>query len=417
MATRNEIFDINAKGEVKLHLHPGQAKAWDSDRRFVFVIAGTQGGKTTFGPWWIEREIHECGKGDYLVVTSTYDLFKLKLLPSMLKVFEQNLGWHYLIKDRTLYSPDEETRIILRSADAEGGLESATAKAAWLDECGQDKFKLTAWEAVQRRLSLSQGRVLATTTPYNMGWLKTQVFDRWRKGDDDYQVISFKSIDNPAFPMEEYERARDTLPTWKFRMFYQGEFARPAGMIYSDFNDQIHVIDPVPLKKEWSRYVGIDFGAVNTALVWMAHDTDKDCYYLYRESLEGNMTTKEHAAKAKSHARTEKVVVWTGGAKSEKQQRMDWRAEGIAVREPRISDVEAGIDRVIELLKTHRLFIFNTCTGIIDEFGTYSRELDADGKPTAKIKDKNDYHRLDAIRYDVAGIGMPSGASLIGWAG
>ena len=34
-------------------------------------------------------------------------------------------------------------RVILRSAQSEGGLESATAQAAWLDECGQPKFQLS----------------------------------------------------------------------------------------------------------------------------------------------------------------------------------------------------------------------------------------------------------------------------------
>ena len=32
-------------------------------------------------------------------------------------------------------------------------LESATAKAAWLDEAAQNKFKLDSWEAILRRLS------------------------------------------------------------------------------------------------------------------------------------------------------------------------------------------------------------------------------------------------------------------------
>lgn len=35
-------------GKLKLSLHSGQAKAWKSEKRFVFVIAGTQGGKTSF---------------------------------------------------------------------------------------------------------------------------------------------------------------------------------------------------------------------------------------------------------------------------------------------------------------------------------------------------------------------------------
>jgi hypothetical protein len=183
---------------IRVHLHPGQTKAWDSQRRFVFVIAGTQGGKTSFLPWLLHREIEHCGDGDYIAATATYDLFKLKLLPEMKRVFCDLLGWEYSASDRVMTKG--ERRIILRSANAAGGLESATAKAALLDECGQDDFRLESWEAVQRRLSLSQGRVFAGTTPYNLGWLKTEVFDRWRAGDTDFDVVQFKNIQNPRFP-------------------------------------------------------------------------------------------------------------------------------------------------------------------------------------------------------------------------
>ena len=70
-------------GKLRLCLHPGQSRAWKSDRRFVFIIAGAQSGKTSFGSVWLYREIQCQGAGDYLAVTSSYDLFKLKLLPEM----------------------------------------------------------------------------------------------------------------------------------------------------------------------------------------------------------------------------------------------------------------------------------------------------------------------------------------------
>lgn len=386
--------------KLRYHLHPGQTRAWDSTRRFVFVISGTQSGKTSFGSVWLNREIDRCGDGDYLCVTATYDLFKLKLLPEMRRFFG-GLNWEYAASERVLVKDNK--RIILRSADAEGGLESATAKAAWLDECGQDRFTVAAWEAVQRRLSLSQGRVLGTTTPYNLGWLKQQVFDRWRDGDKDYDVIQFKSIMNPRFPRAEYERAKASLPMWKFRMFYDGEFTRPAGMIYEDFSDTENIIGDFGIPTEWPRYVGIDFGAVNTATIWLAYDDVKSVYYLYRETLDGGMTTEQHAIKALNHARAENVAVWSGGAKSETQQRMDWCANGVPIGEPSIPDVEAGIDRVISLIKPRRLKIFKSCTGVLDEIGTYARELDDAGLPTERIKDKETFHRLDALRYCVIG--------------
>ena len=215
----NDLIAI-AGNKLRLNLHPGQAKAWDSERRFVFAIAGTQSGKTTFGPWWLYREIKTRGPGDYLAVTATYDLFKLKMLPEMLRVFGGYIpGWQYHKSDKVLYTQD--TRIILRAATSEGGLESSTAKAAWLDECGQDGFSLGAWEAVLRRLSLAEGRVLGSTTVYNLGWLYSEVYLRWLESDPDYYVTQFESIMNPAFPKAEFERARRTLQKWKFEMQYR----------------------------------------------------------------------------------------------------------------------------------------------------------------------------------------------------
>ena len=400
---------LNRDGEkLSISLHPGQTEAWDSKKRFVFIIAGTQSGKTSFLPIWLDREMREKGEGDYLAVTSTYDLLKMKFLPELQHYFVNLFGWNYSASEKTIWK--DKTRIICRSADAEGGLESASAKGALFDECGQDGVKVGAWEAILRRLSLSQGRVLAGTTPYNLGWLKTQIFDKWRAGDKDIQVVQFKSTMNPAFPVEEYERAKRTLPSWKFEMFYNGNFSRPAGMIYEDFS-QNHIIPAFAVPADWPRHLGVDFGAVNTANIWIAQDPASGLFYVYRAFHGGGVSTGEHASRVKSFNEYN-VLAW-GGAKSETQQRWDWAAAGMTVGEPPISDVEAGIDRVTALLREKRLFVFDTCTGLIDEFGTYSRELDANGNTTEKIKDKNDYHHLDALRYVVSGLGMPEADKLI----
>jgi hypothetical protein len=402
---------------ARFTLHPGQTRPYKSTRRFTFVVAGTQSGKTSFGPLWLRAEIERAGAGDYLAATATFDLFKLKMLPEMKYFFCTLQGWQWVASDRTIVSPSGKTRIILRSANAEGGLESATAKAAWLDECGQDAFRLEAWQAVQRRLSLSQGRVLGTTTPYNLGWLKTEVYDRWRAQDPDYQIVQFASTMNPAFPLAEFERARRVLPDWKFRMFYEGEFTRPAGLIYADFDESIQLVDDFSIPPDWPRWVGADFGGAHTSLVWLAQNPAKDVYYLYRESLEGGLSTREHAAKALEFAQAENVVFWAGGAKSETQQRMDWQSNGVPLREPQFADVEAGIDRVTELIKTRRLFVFRSCVGTRDELGTYAREVDEYGLPTAKIKDKEKFHRLDALRYIAQHIvGGMSADRMVSWA-
>lgn len=406
-----ELYQID-NATLRFRLHPGQAQAWRSKRRFTFVIAGTQSGKTSFVPLWLDREINEFGHGDYLAATATYDLFKLKFLPEMRRYFVDFLNWKEDKSDRVFwneYKPRMFDRIILRSASSEGGLESATIRGAVLDECGQDDFRLPAWEAVQRRLSLSQGRVLGTTTPYNMGWLKQEIYDRWRDKDPDIAIIQFKSTMNPAFPRSEYDRMKLKLPGWKFAMFYDGEFKRPAGMIYGDFIDAYreeggHKVHPFDIPPEWPRYGGFDFGGVHMARGLVAHDPEANVYYLYSEDLSGGMTVTQHATRAKSMVEGVNFIRWTGGAPSEDQYRLDFSAAGIPIQKPEIADVEAGIDRVIELLKARRFFVFDTCKGSLDEFGTYSRKVDENGQPTEEIKDKNNFHFLDMIRYLVIGI-------------
>lgn len=404
--------------DLFFNFHAGQLQAWDSLKRFIFVLAGTQGGKTSFGPWWLWREIQQTARpgelNDYIAVTASYDLFKLKMLPVLRETFEHVLRiGRYWSGDRVIEIADSQTgkflakhaddpmfaRIILRSAAGGGGLESMTAKGGWLDECGQDDFGLETWEAVLRRLALFQGRSLGTTTIYNLGYLK-QIYEQWRAGHlPDTEFIQFRSVVNPAFPQEEYERAKRTMPRHRFEMFYHGNFAKPAGLIYDCFDDALHIVDDFPIPSAWPRIVGVDFGAVNTALLWIAEDAERDRFVVYRESLEGGMSTQEHVDRALANAAGENIVQWFGGAPSEDQQRMDWSSAGIPVLRPYIRDVEAGIERPYALFKEKRLFVFRSCVGLLDELGTYKRKVDAQGNATEEIENKRAFHRLDALRY------------------
>ena len=402
---------------IPWQMHEGQQRAWDSTRRFVAVIAGSMGGKTSWGPWWLAREIERtyCKTArfnDYLAISASYDLFQLKMLPEMLKCFCEDIkGWTWQSGIGVLSKDGTNIRVIIRSAQAKGGLESAEARAAWLDECGQDEFQVTAWQAIQRRLALNQGRALLTTTPYNLGWLKFEIFDRWKGGNPDYDVIQFASTMNPAFPAEEYERARSVLPSWKFEMFYNGNFTRPAGLIYGDYDESIHLVKPFTIPGTWLRTVGVDFGAsVHNALIWIAerpntleeHErTDlpglPGDYYAYRETCGIDDTGPEQARTALEYG--EPVREWLGGTASEDAARQDWQLAGCPVSKPYIHDVEVGIDRVIGLFRARRLYVFDTLTGLRSELGTYSRKLDDAGEPLQAINDKEKFHRMDALRY------------------
>lgn len=414
---------MDTDGGPCLSLHPGQMRAWQSNTRFTFVLSGTQGGKTSFAPWWLAREIEQMGSGDYVAVTANYDLLKLKMLPELLRCFCEHLkiGKFWAankvieIQDpkgkfwATTQNDDMYARIILRSASAGTGdvgvrgLESTTAKAAWLDECGMDDFSRTAWEAVLRRLSLNKGRVLGTTTLYNHDWLYDDVYQKFMAGDKDYDVVQFESIENPMFPLSEWERAKKALPEWKFNMMYRGVFDRPAGQIYGDFNTNKHVVDIQEIPAHYPIIVGIDPGAVHTATVWLAQSTDGK-YTVFHESLAGDMTTAQHVANAKRISDKFSSVRFYGGAPSEKQFRMDWTNAGINVQAPGVTDVEAGIDRVISLIKNDKLRVGKNCPLLLRDLADYSRELDSRGEPTDKIRNKEKYHLADALRYAVSSV-------------
>lgn len=422
MTTARTIWRIEDE-QVRLAHHRGQARAWRSTRRFVFVFAGSQGGKTSWGPWWLHREVDRRGAGDYLAVTASYDLFKLKMLPEIRTVFEHVLDiGRYWSGERIIELRDPETgkfhairaddpmwgRIILRSAESSGGLESATANAAWLDECGQDSFTVESWEAIQRRLALNLGRALGTTTLYNLGWTKTEIYDAYLAGDPDIDVVQFASYINPAFPREEYERLKGKTPKWRFDMYYRGRFARPPGLIYSAF-DEAYLCAPFPVPAHWPRAVAIDFGGANLAMLWFALDPSTGIWYLYREWLGGDDTTANYARRAREGVEGCTAGAFAvGGAPGESQERRDWRAAGVPVLAPPVSAVEIGISRGIGLVKQKRVRVFSTCAGFKDELGSYRRKLDAQGNPTEEIIDKRKFHRLDAYRYFASTVEDPA---------
>jgi hypothetical protein len=349
------------------------------------------------------------GPGDYLVASPTFPLMEARVLPELMDLFVHLDHWgHYrpgvrrfdsneIIENRPAY------RIFLGSALNPDSLESATYKAACIDEVAQSQFPRGAWEAIQRRLNFFDGRVLCTTTLYDVsGWYKTEIYDRWKDGDVRFDVIQADSIANPAFPRERYELARQTLPWWKFNMFYRGIYERPAGLIYDCFEESDQIIPRFALPVEWPRYVGHDFGPQNTAAIWMAVDPGTGHCYLYRSYWHGGRTVGQHAEEFKRLSVGEDIRSRTGGSHQEEEVRYAYTAAGWPIREPLIKSVEAGIDRAYSFVKGH-LFVFSDQHDFLNELLTYSRELDEAYLPTEKIDQKSRWHLMDCMRYLFSG--------------
>lgn len=423
-------YTVLPDGGLRLDFHQGQWDAWDAITRFIFILAGTQGGKTSFLPHWLHREIYGIngrGSGDYLAVTATFDLFKLKFLPTMRELFEGvTKDGRYWAGDRIIELRDPTPhsrinprggtfwarrandpmwgRIILRSAEAGSGLESTTAKAAVLDECGMDHYTAETWKAVLRRCALNRARVLGATTLYVVwNWLRT-IYEAVTKGErHDTTVVQFDSTINPDFPMEEFLLAEGETSQADFAMKYKGQYGRPSGLIYDVFNPETQIIKPFNTSPSTTFFEisgGMDYGGVNTVCLRVAYDEETRTYYVTDEYKRGGKTAAQHASFL-SHWGAKQ---WRGGAPSEGQWRREFRQAGLNVAKPRVSDLWVGINSLYAIMKQNRLFVFDRCQGLIGELASYSRPMDPKtGEPIQDaIVNKSTYHHLDALRYDVA---------------
>ncbi len=337
--------------KLRLNFHEGQLRAWDSDRRFVAVVAGTQSGKTSFFPIWLWREIQRCGPGDYAVVCPTFTLMELKALPDFRHFFETTLHLgsytgspvrRFVVSklgERLLFGGVQTTptNVYFGYAENSDSLESSTYKAVVCDEAGQKGFKRSSYEALLRRLSIHRGRMLITTTPYgSTGWLKTEIYDRWKAGDATVDCIQFASTMNPAFPRAEFDRAVQTMPGWKVALFYMGRFERPAGAVYDCFDDQRNKCPRFSIPSHWPRTIGIDFGGANTAAVFFAEKMVPDReiagrmtykgagqFFAYREYKSGSRTAKEHV-EALLEGETRLAALGRKGNGGRNSGRPDW---------------------------------------------------------------------------------------------
>lgn len=442
--------------------HGPQNYAHDSELRIIALIAGTKGGKTSYGPWKVWQWIQRFGGGDYYAVTSTYDLFHVKLLPSIRQVFENILGVaRYWSQKRVLELRDPKSgnflaqkaddlmwgRIILRAAEAKGGLESGDAKGVWMDEAGMDAFTKLTYRALRRRAALYQAPFLLTTTLYDLGWIDTEIIAK-AKADRKSQIrvetvdlgegetaeaeythaptagidlIQFDSTINPVYPKAEFIEAREELPDEDFQGFHRGRRGSTRLLVYDSFNHE-DVCEPFEIPGSWPRFWGLDFGPINTSCIYYAEDPNSAekprdrTLFCYREYLDGNKTIEQHADAIREgeNISPKKVVGGTWG--SEKQWRIEFREYGIPIERPRVQEFDSGIQAVYAQHSKRRIIYFRGLQ-IIEDKQRYRRKRDREGEILPEIEAKQTFHRLDGERYIIVTIrpGRVAQAKTVTW--
>ena len=189
-----------------------------------------------------------------------------------------------------------------------------------------------------------------------------------------------------------------------------GKFAVSEGLVYPEFDENIHVIEPFSVPKEWQDNISIYPGLNNPLSAhWYAVDFDDNVYVVY-EHYEAGKDVDYHAAKIKeicerlqwkrdSRGRISALI--DSAAKQRTLASVKSVAElfyerGILVSPDVEKDLFSGIARVKSYLNHKNglpnIYIFNTCVRLIGELKGYYW---GSGDTPRKADD----HALDEMRY------------------
>ncbi len=368
------------------------------------AIAGTGGGKTMTGYWWIHSRMEAMPGCTWAIAEPTYNMLDKIILNSSdpgrptLKDYLRDVGHHPdWIDKKSLILKSDFGQIYMGSADNPDSMQGAAVKGYWLDESGQ--MRALAHDTARQRCAMQEGQVLHTTTPYNLGALKTDIWDK--RTEPGIHVETWRSIDRPGFPVARYEEERRRLPPWRFAMMYDAKFDRPAGLIYGAFNEAVCLIERFPIPPNWLIYVGHDFGSNNPCALFYAQDPATGNFYLFHEYMPGpGKSANEHVLEWQKVVHGYNVIKRVGGSKAgEDETRQLYNAHGWVISEPKIGHVEPRIDKVTGMHMLNKVFVFRDLRQYLDEKRTFSRVLDEQGLPTMKIEDEAGKHCMSAEQY------------------
>lgn len=425
-------------------LHLAQRVGWSLPCPVVIISAGWQSGKTEPSPYLLLREIRRKGPGDYGAVGPTYPLLNKKLVPALDWTFAHHLGLGKLNRgsmvfefseygSRRVFGPGGHppTRVFMGYGADPASLEAGTWRAVLCDESGHTAFKAESFEVLDSRLARYRGRQFHLSRPYGPGRYVEMCREagyRWswqvpeegaepvvyEEGDPSKSrvgLVCYSSLLNPAFPPEEYWRTKAEMQPYKHSAKYDGIYVKPAGAIYDCFDRRACTFDPakVEIPDWWPRHLGLDFGEVNTAGVFIREDPKDGTLYVTDYYKAGGEFAEQHVPRLlnkgfpadQDEKRFDRCV---GGSWSEGEWRSDYAMAGLPVEQPPIKEVEVGIQRVYRQFKLGRLKVSTALEPLVRQIEDYSRELDDEGEPTEKIADKAKQHGCDGLRYIVAAL-------------
>lgn len=402
--------------------HTKQMDILHSQARFNAAIAGTGGGKTVVGAYWcliqIQRAILRYGKCTGMIIAPTYKVLSRATVPTFLdatKYTDIEGNW----KDHTGYFESKSKYVLphdwgviwCQGADNPGGLEGGQFDFVWGDEGGQ--FKKATFEAITGRTGAKQAPILITTTPYGLGTLYDTWYKEYLNGNTDYNFQIWASVVNPAYPQEEFERAKRRLSPEKFSERYEGKFMQLEGLVYPAFHrcriqmssDELKVL----LSKRGKIYGGMDFGWNDPFCALLGFlEADTDILYIFYERYKSQTTLEEHA-NALPKSICGKQPRWAADHNPENIKKLRKGGHNVhKAKKHKKGSSNSGILNGI-LMCAARMYngkikiVENFCPALCEESNLY-RYPEKDEEVVGDKPLDEDNHAMDAMRYMVTEI-------------
>lgn len=216
--------------------------------------------------------------------------------------------------------------------------------------------------------------------------------------------------DNPFLDSEEVTAISNSLSSDELESRRYGRFKSGVGLVYSEFDENYHVIEPFDIPREWQDLISIDPGLNNPLSAhWYAVDYDGNVYVV-AEHFEAGKDVEYHSSAIKeissslswhtdSNGRVEAIIDSAANQKTlayNKSVTELFYENGILANPKVNKDLFSGIQRVKSYLKKDgvhpRLFIFKNCVNLIRELKSYWW---GEGDAPKKYDD----HALDELRY------------------
>jgi hypothetical protein len=409
---------------MKIQLSKWQDNVFFDEHRFRIVCAGRRIGKSVLSRLIITKWAYD-NVGTYWIVSPTYKQSKQIHWRDIQNEIPRS--WIRSKNEVELsLQLDNGSIIELKGAENPDNLRGVKLRGLVIDEIASIRNWDWLWSEVLRpTLTDYAAPAVFISTPKGFN----HFYDLFTKAPQDnpelYKSWSFNSYQNPYLPEGEVNNAKKELTEDTFQQEYMADFRKYTGLVYKEFNRDVHVVNAFTVPDSWTIYRCIDFGSTNpTACLFIAVDND-DNWFIADEHYATGETIDFHAGVINSNALSKRVQA-TYGDPSGAQWISEFAQRGIYIT-PANKEVGTnfntwvryGIEKVSEKLKSvpghvvsmvnkgqgglPSLYVFNTCTNLIKEFETYRWKeksvSQAQDLNEPDVPEKANDHALDALRY------------------